>query len=215
MSEEQDPTATPDETEDDDQLQELIGGLEERLAERLTGAIEKRLEQRFDSIADRRVNAILKEIRKQHGGEQQNGPKPVESTQNVQNDRTRRALLKSAVQNELLMRSDLSNEEKQLAQSLVFEMVENRPLSEDDDEFTLAKQLVESAAGTLSKARETYQEQLRENLKARGLVLDGDGEGQQKKRPKSGEGSDLQAFDKGAEIARRRGYAGASQEGDL
>lgn len=212
MSEEQDPTATPDETEDDDQLQELIGGLEERLAERLTGAIEKRLEQRFDSIADRRVNAILKEIRKQNGGEQQNEPKPVESTQNVQNDRTRRALLKSAVQNELLMRSDLSNEEKQMAQSLVFEMVENRPLFEDDDEFALAKQLVESAAGTLSKARETYQEQLRENLKARGLDLDDDGEGQQKKRPKSGEGSDLKAFDKGAEIARQRGYASASQE---
>ena len=182
---------------EDDALAELVDGLEDRLADRL----EEKLGDRFDAVADRRVNAILKELRTSEKKGEEPEPAPQATTGN---DRTRRALLKSAIQNELLM-SDLSNEERKVAQELAFEMADSRSLGEDDDEFDIAASVVERVGSVLGNAKGVYQQKLREELKSRGVELEDAEQGQKKKSTKSKDGTLKSEYDKGVERARQMG----------
>jgi hypothetical protein len=190
---EEQPEEQPDAEET--RLEELIGGLETRIVERLEGTLSQRLESRFDSIADRRVNALLNEIRKPKESEGQPPPPMLAS-----NDRVRRATLKSAIQSELVMR-DLTNDERRIAQEMAFSTADYRVLGDGEDEFVLAKSIVDGAVKTLHGARDTYQEQLRDELKSRGVPMD-DEEKQPGRKPKPKAQNDMQQFDKGAERAK-------------
>lgn len=190
--------------EPDDRLEGLIAGLETRIVDRLIQTIEPKLESRFDSVADRRVNAILKEVRKGQGGE--GAPPPTEPQANGGNDRMRRATLKSAIQSELVMR-DLTIDEKRMAQEMAFQLAENRSLGDSDDEFAIATQIVDGAVRTLHGARDTYQEQLRDELKSRGVSLDDEEKPQPGRKPRAKANNDSQNFDKGAERAKALGLA--------
>lgn len=193
QSEEVDEELDDDESEGDDDEDD-----EDDLVERVVDALESRLESRFDSIADRRVNALLKEIRKQGSGSQSEKPKKSESSGRSGGDvRAARLAAREYLSDEI--DKFVSADERKQAMDLVALEVEVAVGRGDDDEDEIGREVAQRVAERVRSARKMYGDKTRSDLKRRGALKDKDGQ------PKKGGGgtSPQSQLSKGAEIAQR------------
>jgi hypothetical protein len=175
--------------------------------------LEKRLGERFDAIADRRVNALLKQIRKHAvtddpaaGGQtapvQQPGAAPAPPQGNAPAQpaaalvRATRTAARDFLTDELKF---ISSEEREFAYNLVSTLAQARCVGDVDDE-ALGKEIAGEVATTVKNLRKHYEDRTVAALRNRGALV------QVPAQPKkSGEGgvTAQSQFDRGKEIANR------------
>lgn len=158
----------------------------------------KKLEKQFDSIADRRVNAILKEIRKGSGkGKGSDGDGASRGGEDDDLHREARIGLREYLNDEIRF---LSADERKLAMSLgQMEIAQ----ASGDDADQIAAAAASSVAGQIRSLRKMYEQRTVKALKKRGAL---------KERPgqpgKGGDGVGRESeLAKGAEKAKAMGLS--------
>ena len=146
----------------------------------ITAQITKALEAQFDSIADRRVNALLKAQKKADaagsGGAGTGGSQPPEHEgPNVTDVREARAEYREAVADEIAF---LGVEERSLASDLSLTLIHAR-LTADEDPATAGIAVARDVAARIKALRKHYEDATVAQLRRKGLLApDGRGDGQ-------------------------------------
>jgi hypothetical protein len=179
----------------------------------LVGQLEDRLGQRFDAIADRRVNAILGEMRRNQGQQQQGGGNDQGGQQQGQQQsgsqpRTSQADLRAArlafreyVGDEVRF---ISAEERAFAMDLGSALLVQQAQNGIDDEDRAGRTVAAEVAKKVKDLRKHYEDRTVAALRRRGALNENGGGGQQSRQQSGGNGvGDQSAWQKGAEIAAR------------
>jgi hypothetical protein len=179
----------------------------------LLDRLEKRLEKRFDSIADRRTNALLKEIRKQTNsggkdddaddGDDDDSPKGRSKTRTTgpskADVREGRMVYREFVGEKIKFLGDVEREHATtLAGSLIAAKIQSGTDPED-----AGREAADEVAKTLRSLRKHYEGKTLAALKRRGLLPeDGRGDGQPPSRsgPPGAGSSFKKGQDKAAEM---------------
>lgn len=156
-------------------------------------ALEKRLGDRFDAVADRRVNAILKEVRKQQGEQRKEPPVQTQTDQSV-DVRAARLTFKEYLSDEVTF---IGSEERKFAMDLGAALIGARAATSDDEEV-LGREVAETVAGQVKNLRSYYEARTLDALRRRGALKEKDG--QPPKSPGLVGGSS--EFAKGAALAQ-------------
>ena len=178
-----------DESEDGDRQEESQdSGVD---VDSIVAAIEQRLGERFDAVADRRVNAILKELRKQQPEKKE---EPVQTQQTV-DVRAARLTFKEYLGDEV---SFIGAEERKFAMDLGSALIGAKAASFDDEEL-LGREVADEVASKVKELRSYYEKRTLDALRRRGALKQQ--EGQPPKGPSSVGGSS--EFAKGAALAEQ------------
>jgi hypothetical protein len=148
------------------------------LVQAIVGQVTQALEQRFDSIADRRVNAILKEVRKsgqQQDGGQGSGGQPEQPAPAAGPDqgvlRGARLAYREYVGGEIKF---LANQERdfaaEMAARILAERVADAGPNADDDR--IGREVAKEVAGHVKGLRKFYEDRTVQALKRKGLLPD-------------------------------------------
>ena len=145
--------------DDDDPMDEVVD------------EVSRRLEGKIASMFDRRVNAVLKEIR----GHGRGGNKRTERHRD-RDDRTSTSDVRGA---RLAFREELSDqvrfisaEERRFAQDLGRSLIEARALTGFEDEDEVGREVADEVAERVVAMRRHYQQRTRQALVKRGLLED-------------------------------------------
>lgn len=205
LEEESDESEDEDEDDGEDDEDEGEGSDDEDEwdLDSIVGAVVDRLGDRFDSIADRRVNALLKEIRKQ-GGEDDPPPKKKRSSAGTETSsdpglvRAARLAAREYLTDEI--ESFVSADERKLAMDLVSIEIDAAAGRGDlDDEDEVGREVAGRVAKRIKDARKMYEGSTKQGLKRRGALKGRPGQ-PKKGGQKATAASELQ---KGADIAAR------------
>lgn len=160
----------------------------------IVARLEAQLAERFDSIADRRVNALLKEIRKQ----QNPGEEPPAASRSESSDvRLARLAGREYLSDEI--DKFVSADERKLAMDLLSLEIEAAVARGDDDEDEIGRAAADKVAERIRGARKMYETKTRTDLQRRGALRPKDGQAR-----KAGSGTSQQSeYAKGAAIAAR------------
>lgn len=158
----------------------------------LLDALETRIADRFDSIADKRVNALLKEIRKQ-------GDKQVETVASGGSGNDVRAMKLAAREYLTDEIRFLGADERSFAMDLVNSLCVSKP-NVGADEETAGREIASEVAARVKAVRKMYETSTVAALKKKGALSDRAGTAL---KQDSAGGSSTSEFSKGAEIASR------------
>lgn len=144
----------------------------------VVASLEDRLGERFDAVADRRVNAVLKEIRKgEKPGEGKETETPPAAEQPVGPDpqllRGSRMVYREYIGDELKFVSD---DERRLATTLADSMIREQVAGGADDEDRIGRQVSREIAVQLKAIRDSYERQIVDGLKRRGMLVETPGQ---------------------------------------
>lgn len=142
--------------------------------DKIVASIEERLSERFDAVADRRVNAILKEIRKQtkpadQPQQEQAPPKPAEPSVDV---RAARLTFKEYLTDEVTF---IGAEERKFAMDLGAALIGSRAADSDDEE-TLGRDVAGQVATQVKAMRRYYEGRTMDALRRRGALKPTEGQ---------------------------------------
>jgi len=136
--------------------------------DKIVEQIETRLGERFDAVADRRVNAILKELRKREKAEQ--APK-TEQAEKV-DARAARMTFKEYLTDEVQF---IGVEERKFAMDLGSALIGSR-VSVSDDEETLGREVADEVATQMKAMRQYYEARTVDALRRRGALKPAEGQ---------------------------------------
>lgn len=165
----------------------------------IVSAIEERLAARFDAVADRRVNALLKEIRKQApaGGKESQDSGGQQPAASAGGDvRAARAAAREYLTDEVKFRGA---EERAFAMDLVSTLVAGRA-GDIEDEDVVGREIASEVASRVTALRQMYERQTVRALKKKGALVERPG---QPTRQGGNGTSQTSELSKGAEIAAR------------
>lgn len=187
-SEEQDDDEEQDEDEDALDVDSIVDQLEQRLADR------------FDAVADRRVNALLKEIRKTGKKGDDDGDEPPESPVSETLVRAARLVGREYLTDEIKF---LGSEERQFAVELMGQTIVGMA-REGGDEEQIGRDAAKQTVDQLKKLRKFYERATVKALRAKGALVKPQGQ-----PPKGGSSTTPNSeFEKGLELAKKhRGEA--------
>ncbi len=158
----------------------------------IVAQIEQRLADRFDAVADRRVNAILKELRKQQPKKEEPVPTATEQSVDV---RAARLTFKEYVSDEVQF---IGAEERKFAMDFGAALIGAKAAVSDDEEV-LGREVADEVAAKVREMRSYYEKRTLDALRRRGALKQQ--EGQPPKGPSSVGGSS--EFAKGAALAEQ------------
>jgi hypothetical protein len=193
------------------QQQQQGGGTGQVDVNSIVSQVTTALESRFDSIADRRVNAILREIRggggQQQGGQQQQGggsgdggggqqQQQQAQQQPTLDVRGARLSYREYIGDQITF---ISAEERAHAADLGAAMIAQRATEGATDDERVGREVAAAVAKQVKGLREHYETRVVAALKKRGALVEGK-EGQTPRGP-AGVGAQSE-YDKGVAIAQ-------------
>jgi hypothetical protein len=164
--------------------------------------VTERLAERFDSIADRRVNALLKEIRKQEpegkdDTDEKDESKGTETGSSTGLLRGGRLAFKEYLTDEVKF---LGAEEREMAIDLGNREVAALAASGIEDEDRIGREAAKTVADRVKKTRKFYEDRTIRALKRKGRLIEED-----KQPNKGGSGtSAISEFERGQKMADER-----------
>lgn len=178
-----------DESDDDDENDE-----DEELLNRIVSELETRLGDRFDSIADKRVNAILKEVRKD---DPKKGKKSKDSEDEpAQGDaRLARISFRDALADDF---KPLGSEEREFVSEFGKALIEVE-LRNGGDEDEVGRKVAKSVVKQVTDYRKFIERTTKARLKKKGLLAETPGQ-----HLKGGKKTGDSAYSRGAELAKQR-----------
>lgn len=168
--------------------------------------LEERLGQRFDAIADRRVNAILNEMRRtgqtpgQQTEQQQQQPPPAQQSAPGQStaavERAARLAFREYIGDELRF---INAEERAFAMDLGQSLIREQA-GPDADEDRVGRDVARSVADRVKKLRKTYEDLTVAGLRQRGALVERPGQ-----PPRANVGApNASEYDRGQQLAKER-----------
>lgn len=182
--------------------EETSGSIDtDALVAQVTQQVTEALADRFDSVADRRVNALLKEIRKSAGSQEESkdeGEQPQSGGVDRSLLRNSKAAFREYLTDELTF---VGAPERELAMSLGDQLMTQAILSGDDDDDVIGRQAARAVVDQVRRVRTFYEGQITAVLRKRGVLVE-----TEKDQPANG-GTGVGAtseFEKGAALAAAR-----------
>ena len=131
----------------------------------IVAKIEERLGERFDAVADRRVNAILKEVRKRNPKSEAEKPVPAAVDSGV-DVRAARLTFKEYLSDDVQF---IGSEERKFAMDLGAALIGARARDADDEE-QLGREVADEVAGQVKGLRQYYEARTLDALRRRGAL---------------------------------------------
>ena len=129
----------------------------------IVAQIEQRLADRFDAVADRRVNAILKELRKQQPKKEEPVPTATEQSVDV---RAARLTFKEYASDEVQF---IGAEERKFAMDFGAALIGAKAAVSDDEEV-LGREVADEVAAKVREMRSYYEKRTLDALRRRGAL---------------------------------------------
>lgn len=186
------------ETDDDEKTDDDVSELVEALADRLGPAME--------SVVDRRITSLMKTLRTEYGIEKNAASAPAAKPQAAASDiGMTRQMLRMAIREEMQFQEFTSKDEAKAARDMALKFADRMHVESVEDVDDIAQEIVQQVTTTMGSMKETYQKQLRSNLKKRGLLRDEEEETTSPSRNSAGDSHSAQkAWDRGAELAKQK-----------
>lgn len=137
----------------------------------IVARLEQRLASRFDAVADRRVNAILNEMRGRKQGKGSTGPVTGVTEPSV-DVRAARLTFKEYLTDDLQF---IGPEERKMAMDMGSALIAQRATSYDDEEL-LGRAVADDVAKQVKAIRKFYEAKTLDALRRRGALKKGDGQ---------------------------------------
>lgn len=169
----------------------------DELVSTIVEQVTARIEDTTIREVDRRINQATKTLDKKYGPKTE---QPQEAE--VASDPVLQRFLRSAVVETLNGEKWSSDDEKTAARSLALRLAQAHRVTDDDDEFAIAVEIVKEVRRVIDPLKATYEDQVLADLKRRGVISEDEGS-RPAKKPNSTEPDPQREWDKGVERARR------------